>query len=317
MNPKVSINIPAYNAENYIAQAIESALKQNESNIEVIVVDDGSTDQTAEVVKRFTDKRLKLFTNQYNRGTSYTRNRALTESQGEWIAPLDADDWYATERIHKLLQVADRENADLVADDVYFVGDDREQVVASLFCVAKENFNRVRLIDPVTFIELDGKPARKSPHLGLTKPLIKRNFLLQNHLKYHESLQATVDFHLYMMCLINQARFVTIPEAYYYYRRSRSGSLSSGKRLKMLKQKRYANLDFLAQAAVHENPQLLQSISQFVSQIDQELAYYSAIQPLKEKGLFLGLREILRDRARFALLVKQIPELMKRRFFRI
>lgn len=68
MNPRVSIIIPAYNTDNYIKQAIESALGQTESRIEVIVVDDASTDKTVEVVRTFTDQRLKLLVNESNKG---------------------------------------------------------------------------------------------------------------------------------------------------------------------------------------------------------------------------------------------------------
>lgn len=313
--PKVSINIPAYNAENYIAQAIESALDQDEYNIEVIVVDDGSTDQTVEIIKRFTDKRLKLLTNQKNRGVSYTRNRALRESKGKWIGILDADDWYAQVRIKKLLQVADYKNADLIADDVYFVRDHVEKLNASLFCVAKEKFSQIRLIDPITFVELDRKPAQKSPHLGLTKPLIKRSFLAEHNLTYNENLSLLEDFHFYMMCLINNARFVIIPEAYYFYRRWRPGSLSSDNPLKRLKEKRLAGLDFLEQETVYQNPQLLDCISQFILDVDQTINYYTAIQPLQEEGLFLGLAKITRDRDFLVFFIKQIPIIIKKRFW--
>jgi len=100
MNPKVSVIIPAYNTEKYISQAIESALTQTEQSVEVIVVNDASTDATLEVVKSFSDERLTLINNEYNRGAGYARNRAIQESRGEWVAVLDSDDWYAPERWH-------------------------------------------------------------------------------------------------------------------------------------------------------------------------------------------------------------------------
>lgn len=126
MNPRVSIIIPAYNTDNYIKQAIESALGQTESRIEVIVVDDASTDKTVEVVRTFTDQRLKLLVNESNKGPSYSRNRALKEAKGEWVALLDSDDWYAPNRLEKLLQVAYQKNADLIADDMHLIADDTD-----------------------------------------------------------------------------------------------------------------------------------------------------------------------------------------------
>ncbi|MEH2161398.1 MAG: glycosyltransferase family 2 protein [Nostoc sp.] len=108
MNPKVSVIIPAYNTEAYIAKALESALEQTLNDIEVIMVDDGSNEQTVEVAKSFTDKRLKIIVNQKNIGVSAARNRALIAAQGEWIAILDSDDWYDPKRLEKLVFLAEK-----------------------------------------------------------------------------------------------------------------------------------------------------------------------------------------------------------------
>ncbi|MEG4228085.1 glycosyltransferase family 2 protein [Microcoleus sp. N9_B2] len=94
--PLVSVIIPAFNAENFIAKTLESVLSQTYQNIEVLVVDDGSTDTTAEIVQSFAqkDSRVSLF-HQSNAGVAVARNLAIEKSKGEYIAPIDADDiWY-------------------------------------------------------------------------------------------------------------------------------------------------------------------------------------------------------------------------------
>jgi len=94
--PLVSVIIPAYNAENFIPKTLESVLSQTYQNIEVLVVDDGSTDTTAEIVKSFVqkDSRVSLL-QQSNAGVAAARNLAIEKSKGEYIAPIDADDiWY-------------------------------------------------------------------------------------------------------------------------------------------------------------------------------------------------------------------------------
>jgi glycosyltransferase involved in cell wall biosynthesis len=94
--PLVSVIIPAYNAEKFIAKTLESVLFQTYQNIEVLVVDDGSTDTTAEIVKSFVqkDSRVSLLL-QSNAGVAAARNLAIEKSKGEYIAPIDADDiWY-------------------------------------------------------------------------------------------------------------------------------------------------------------------------------------------------------------------------------
>jgi glycosyltransferase involved in cell wall biosynthesis len=94
--PLVSVIIPAYNAEAFIEQTLESVLTQTYENLEVLVVDDGSTDQTAAIVTRIAsrDPRLRLL-HQQNAGVAAARNLAIQQSTGEFIAPIDADDlWY-------------------------------------------------------------------------------------------------------------------------------------------------------------------------------------------------------------------------------
>ncbi|MEA5497266.1 glycosyltransferase family 2 protein [Limnoraphis robusta Tam1] len=314
MNPKVSIITPAYNAEQYIPKAIQSTLSQTEPDIEMIVVDDGSTDQTVKIVQEFSDQRLRLLQNDTNRGISYSRNRALAEAKGKWIVPLDADDWYAPERIEKLLQIAEQEDADLVADDLYFIQDNVNQPQGTLFCVAKQDFNRVRSIDLMTLIESNMKPARVSPHLGLTKPLMKREFLSQNSIEYDCRLSSAEDFLLYAMCLLKGGKFIVIPEAYYYYRRSRPGSASTDQKLQILNQLYLVNHFLLQQESVSQNPQLKQLVHQYFLQVEQEMNYYRVIKPIKEKGLLVGLFKTLSDLSLLTLTLKQISYILKRRF---
>jgi succinoglycan biosynthesis protein ExoO len=306
MNPKVSIIIPAYNTEQYITQAILSALAQTEPNLEVIVIDDASIDNTVNVVQEFSDPRVRLIKNESNRGASYSRNRGIQEAKGEWVVPLDSDDWYAPERIEQLLKVAEAENADLVADDLYFIQDNVNQPQGTLFCVAKQDFNRVRSIDLMTLIESNMKPARVSPHLGLTKPLMKREFLSQNSIEYDCRLSSAEDFLLYAMCLLKGGKFIVIPEAYYYYRRSRPGSASTDQKLQILNQLYLVNHFLLQQESVSQNPQLKQLVHQYFLQVEQEMNYYRVIKPIKEKGLLVGLFKTLSDLSLLTLTLKQI-----------
>lgn len=97
MHPKVSILIPCYNAEQWIAQAIESALNQTYANKEVIVVDDGSTDHSLSIIQKF-DQYIHWET-QPNQGGNITRNRLLELSTGEWLQYLDADDYLLPEKV--------------------------------------------------------------------------------------------------------------------------------------------------------------------------------------------------------------------------
>jgi len=98
MNPLVSILVPCYNAEQWLVEALQSLLTQTWKNIEIIVVDDGSTDDSLAIAKTFESPKLKVIS-QENRGASAARNRALLEAQGDFIQYLDADDLLSARKI--------------------------------------------------------------------------------------------------------------------------------------------------------------------------------------------------------------------------
>ena len=93
MKNLVSIIMPSYNTANYISESINSVMNQTYKNWELIIVDDCSTDNTDEIVKKFLkDKRIRYFKNNKNSGAAISRNKALREAKGRWIAFLDSDD---------------------------------------------------------------------------------------------------------------------------------------------------------------------------------------------------------------------------------
>jgi glycosyltransferase involved in cell wall biosynthesis len=103
--PKVSVIIPTYNCARYVAQAVESALGQTYSDLEVIVLDDGSTDNTPAVMRQYEGK--VRYIRQENRGLPAARNRAIKASSGEYIALLDADDWWEPNKLSEQVPVLD------------------------------------------------------------------------------------------------------------------------------------------------------------------------------------------------------------------
>jgi teichuronic acid biosynthesis glycosyltransferase TuaG len=103
--PVVSVVMPAYNAARYIEASINSSLAQTMSSLEVIVVDDGSTDDTTEIVSGYGEK-VRLLTQQ-NAGVAAARNRAIEEATGEWIAFLDSDDIWFPDKLQRQLEGAD------------------------------------------------------------------------------------------------------------------------------------------------------------------------------------------------------------------
>ncbi len=104
MNDLISVIMPSYNTGKYIGKSIESVINQTYSNWELIIVDDCSDDDTEEVVSVFKDERIKYFKNAFNSGAAISRNRALREAKGRWIAFLDSDDIWKPTKLEKQLE---------------------------------------------------------------------------------------------------------------------------------------------------------------------------------------------------------------------
>ncbi|MBO4548914.1 MAG: glycosyltransferase family 2 protein [Abditibacteriota bacterium] len=104
MNELISVIMPAYNVEKYIGNTIRSVQAQTYTDWELVIVNDGSDDNTAEIIRSFDEPRIRLFSNDCNRGAAVSRNRALREAKGRWMAFLDADDLWVPEKLEEQLR---------------------------------------------------------------------------------------------------------------------------------------------------------------------------------------------------------------------
>jgi len=105
--PRVSIIIPSYNHDKYIHEAIQSVLDQTYQDFEIIITDDGSTDDTVKEIMKFTDPRIKLFCFEKNKGSSFATSNCVSMSNGEYLAMLSSDDVYYLEKLEKQVKYLD------------------------------------------------------------------------------------------------------------------------------------------------------------------------------------------------------------------
>lgn len=127
--PKVSVLMSVYNAKRYVGEAVASILSQTFADFEFIVIDDGSTDGTGEILRGFHDKRILLVKNEENIGLTKSLNKGLQLTRGEYIARLDADDVSMPERLEKQVRFLDAHpDVGLVATAVAYVGPDGEEL---------------------------------------------------------------------------------------------------------------------------------------------------------------------------------------------
>lgn len=136
--PKVSVIIPVYNAERFIKETVESILAQTYQDFEIVVINDGSTDKSAEIIRSFDDKRI-IYSYQKNQGLSIARNEAILKSNGEYIALLDQDDLWLPEKIEKQISLLDSSpEIGLVCSDCYVI-DSQGKIMDKVFNQCKHS----------------------------------------------------------------------------------------------------------------------------------------------------------------------------------
>lgn len=136
--PTVSVIIPAYNAARTILRCVNSVLEQSFKDVECIVIDDGSSDNTAEILGGIGDERLR-YIHKENGGVSSSRNRGLDEAKGEYICFMDADDYQSDQALSQLVSAMRMNDVDLVVAGFYRVVDDK--------LAAKSYFKKECVID--------------------------------------------------------------------------------------------------------------------------------------------------------------------------
>lgn len=223
-SPLVSVIIPAYNAEIFIERTLQSVLSQTYKNIEVLVVDDGSQDRTAEIVESFAqqDSRVILF-QQKNAGVAAARNLAIENSMGEYIAPIDADDIWYPKKLEK--QVQCMLEADLSVGLVYAWSaqiDEEDNIIGKYSSYDYLNFYSVEgnVYPAMVYINIVGNGS---------VPLIRRACFHKlggyNYKLKEQNAQGCEDWDIYLR-IAEYYQFQVVPEFLIGYRQI-SGSMSS------------------------------------------------------------------------------------------
>jgi O-antigen/teichoic acid export membrane protein/glycosyltransferase involved in cell wall biosynthesis len=223
-NPAVSIIIPVHNGEVTVLRALSSAQNQTLREIEIIVVDDASTDETAALVKQLmiSDPRVRLVSHAVNRGPAAARNLALEHSRGEWVALLDADDEMAPDRLEQLLSVAE-DNDVMVADNLMLY--DREAGKDVGVGIDPSILRGGLRLATGGFVEYcqTNRPGRVD--FGWLKPILRASHIRRHSLVYDDDVRYGEDFQFYLDVLLAGGSLLVVPEAYYRYT-ERTGSVS-------------------------------------------------------------------------------------------
>lgn len=219
----VSLIITTYNAQAFIMRAMASALEQTAPPLEIIVVDDCSTDGTPEILRRLErgHDKIRVLSTPRNGGPSLARNVGLDAARGDWVAFLDADDAFAPERLEVIMARAAQGDCDGVADDLAYYDAIAAQVTGRAMGAGQVPRAPVSLRDYVAHNLSGGKGF----DWGLLKPVLRREFLLEHAIHYDPAVRHGEDFLLMVMFLLAGGRFCLTDHATYLYTQ-RQGSVS-------------------------------------------------------------------------------------------
>jgi teichuronic acid biosynthesis glycosyltransferase TuaG len=208
----VSIVIPAFNAEDYIAKAIESVRQQTFSSWELIVINDGSTDRTAAVAELFCeiDDRVRVVS-QSNGKLARARNRGIAAANSEFIAFLDADDIWATEKLQKQLDTAQRTKSDVIFNDAFNLSDSGKSKEVRLFGGLSGLFSGAEMF----------RILYAGNRIPVSSVLIRRSAQLQSECIFDEdpAISGVEDYELWLRLAAKGASFFGISEKLTGYRR--------------------------------------------------------------------------------------------------
>lgn len=285
----ISVIIPVYNGEDTIAEAVESALQQTFSDLEVIIIDDGSTDTTVEILQKISDSRLKVFSYP-NAGIAASRNRGLSHARGQYIAPLDADDIWKPEKLEAQLEALQSSSDAAVA---YCWSD----------CIDKSG----RWLRPGGHPSLSGYVL---PNLLISdilengsNPLIEHQALIKVG-KYDESLPAGQDWDMSIRLAFHY-HFVLVPQPLVLYRISASSVSRNINRLEK------AALQVIDKAFIEAPDSLKHLRSKSLANIYKYLIFQSLSSPHQKYNALISTKFLLRVIMNNPAFLKRVRLLVK------
>lgn len=238
--PDVSVIIPMYNAKEYILYTIESVLGQTKKEIEVLVIDDCSTDGCFEMCQKqyANDPRVRVIRQKQNGGPGKARNSGIALARGKYVAFLDADDQYVPDYLRELYECAEQYGADVVHSTGCFMAVS-ENMPDNLLEVPADHIAHITLdhmdekLQDIMVVDEDPQKRFEAwtahhIHWAVWNKLYNREFLLQNKIEFG-MMRMAEDHHFVFSCLFSGAKYVMIPNSGYVYRIVDS-SVSRGKK---------------------------------------------------------------------------------------
>lgn len=219
----ISVIIPVYNVEQYLRQCIDSVLAQSYTNYEILLVDDGSTDNSGAVCDEYLgkDKRIKVI-HQKNAGLSEARNRGFDSSNGEYVYFLDSDDWIQPETLSVLVRTAHDENADIVFFDSMSFEDSEKGYQIPQRYIRKHDYSTKKGL--MIFEQMQ---KYKEFHSAVPLLFLKKAFLVESGIRFYPGI--LYEDMLFTFEVLTKAGKVAQCKEAFYQRRYRNHSITQTK----------------------------------------------------------------------------------------
>lgn len=289
--PLISVLMANYNAAPYLGDAIRSVLAQTWTELELILVDDGSSDSSVAIAEEIaqTDGRLKILSGERLGGPAPVRNKALDHARGDWVAVVDSDDLIHPERFAKMMAAIETTGTDILIDDlVIFHGDGSEGITTMFegkYCRSPQE------LDEADYV-LANRLYAKGTTLGYAKPLIRRSVIEQNQIRYNNAITIGEDYDLIVRLLAAGSRMTTLPEPLYFYRKH-DQSISHRLNTSALEALREAAQSDVTRASAV--PELLTAHASRLKSIERAIYFEHLLGALKEKEAVMALSILLQE----------------------
>ncbi|MCM1139496.1 MAG: glycosyltransferase [Muribaculum sp.] len=222
--PKVSVIIPVYNASQYLAECLESIISGRLKEIEVIAVDDGSTDNSLDILNEYKVKYgIKVLTQQ-NSGPAKARNAGLNVATGEFVGFVDSDDWVEPDMFEKMYQAAKSEDADIVFCNIYR---NENSKLKKYIPTGVYDSNGIRqTILPLLISNLDENKGKSTLRGSTWSKIFRRILLENNNIRYSEQLVYNEDVLFCIEATLCANKYVYLGDSFLYHNRYVPGSLT-------------------------------------------------------------------------------------------
>jgi succinoglycan biosynthesis protein ExoO len=305
--PEVSVVMPVLDGEAWVERSVRSALEQTLRSIEVLVVDDGSTDRTPEILARLgaQDARLKVLHGGRRRGPGGARNLAFDAARGRWIAFLDADDRFHPERLERLLAAAREHGATLLADNPHALTEQgRDDGVLWPWVTAPTR------VDATEWARRNAWDGRDAFGYGYAKPLVLRELIESPRLRMREELRMMEDYHFVLALLRRGHELLLLPDGLYDYTVRREGAAT-----RATPEKHLAAVLSAGREVMEEVPPgpLRTALERQQHTVELRAVRFEVLQRLKAHDAFGAARLLVREPGALPFVATSLREVLQRR----